>query len=270
MTSGRAAQSGFTLIELLVVIAIIAILAAILFPVFAQARSKARQTACLSNMKQIGLATVQYCQDYDNTVVLLDIYGNSYEPYIGAARLQPYVSNFGVFKCPDSAFDMGTTQAQQHDNGNGDYLSDPATQGLRASTQGDLKYYNDVYPPMDYKFNPSFYGQMPPRDLDSADMCSASQTALAIDWPPITSTWPGPTWWGGKGQKAKGRHTDGSVIMFADGHAKWFPFSQLFPGGSDLGRSDEWNYWGFWWGAQKYGGREPNDGTFTNGLNGCK
>src|ERR1043166_5831286 len=63
----RHLRSGFTLIELLVVIAIIAILAAILFPVFAQARDKARQTACLSNAKQIGLAVNMYVQDYDET-----------------------------------------------------------------------------------------------------------------------------------------------------------------------------------------------------------
>ncbi|MBC7807537.1 MAG: prepilin-type N-terminal cleavage/methylation domain-containing protein, partial [Akkermansiaceae bacterium] len=60
-------KSGFTLIELLVVIAIIAILAAILFPVFAQAREKARQISCLSNQKQIGIAMMMYVQDYDET-----------------------------------------------------------------------------------------------------------------------------------------------------------------------------------------------------------
>lgn len=60
-------RRGFTLIELLVVIAIIAILAAILFPVFAQAREKARQTTCVSNLKQIGTAFMMYVQDYDET-----------------------------------------------------------------------------------------------------------------------------------------------------------------------------------------------------------
>src|SRR5688500_1832645 len=62
------ARTGFTLIELLVVIAIIAILAAILFPVFAQARAKARQAACMSNMKQFGLAMLMYAQDYEETL----------------------------------------------------------------------------------------------------------------------------------------------------------------------------------------------------------
>ena len=68
-------RRGFTLIELLVVIAIIAILAAILFPVFARAREKARQTSCLSNLKQVGLASNMYLQDYDERLVI-EFYGS--------------------------------------------------------------------------------------------------------------------------------------------------------------------------------------------------
>jgi prepilin-type N-terminal cleavage/methylation domain-containing protein len=73
----RNRRSGFTLIELLVVIAIIAILAAILFPVFAQAREKARSISCLSNLKQSGLATLMYVQDYDETFPI-NLYINNY------------------------------------------------------------------------------------------------------------------------------------------------------------------------------------------------
>src|SRR3982074_2580669 len=104
-------RRGFTLIELLVVIAIIAILAAILFPVFAQAREKARATQCLSNLKQIGMATRMYSQDYDEVLVPCYLYSvhpsNGTQP-TGTAYLQwfedlllPYVKNSGVFVCPD-------------------------------------------------------------------------------------------------------------------------------------------------------------------------
>ncbi len=102
----QGAQSAFTLIELLVVIAIIAILAAILFPVFAQAREKARQAACLSNQKQIGLAFMQYVQDYDETFPPADTlqrvnWYSLVDPYIKAGLVGTSPSQRkSVFLCP--------------------------------------------------------------------------------------------------------------------------------------------------------------------------
>ena len=112
--SGRrpANVRAFTLIELLVVIAIIAILAAILFPVFAQARAKARQTACLSNMKQIGIGTQMYIQDYDGVIPPALIYyaprlanGNqdtSGPPICWPSLIHPYLKNEDIFVCPSA------------------------------------------------------------------------------------------------------------------------------------------------------------------------
>jgi len=98
-------RKAFTLIELLVVIAIIAILAAILFPVFAQAREKARQTTCASNLKQIGLAAIQYAQDYDEVQVpAIDYDSYTFWPLF----LQPYLKSWGVVTCPDSPDSVNT------------------------------------------------------------------------------------------------------------------------------------------------------------------
>ena len=92
--------SGFTLIELLVVIAIIAILAAILFPVFSRVREKARQTQCVSNHRQLGLGVQQYAQDYDERFPpsRLNIGGTLLLPW--SANIQPYVKNHQLFACP--------------------------------------------------------------------------------------------------------------------------------------------------------------------------
>ena len=105
-------RKGFTLIELLVVIAIIAILAAILFPVFARAREKARQTACLSNVKQLSLSVQMYIQDYDETFPPVSMHCSEPVTYpdgvtqntsvLWPAIIWPYVGNIDVFNCPSS------------------------------------------------------------------------------------------------------------------------------------------------------------------------
>jgi prepilin-type N-terminal cleavage/methylation domain-containing protein len=99
-------QRGFTLIELLVVIAIIAILAAILFPVFAQARERARMTACLSNCRQLGTALRMYAQDYEETYPKLDFVEDGApdyaDTYIWRNAIQPYTKNKGIMSCPSN------------------------------------------------------------------------------------------------------------------------------------------------------------------------
>lgn len=112
-TSGSERRRGFTLIELLVVIAIIAILAAILFPVFAQARAKARQTSCLSNEKQLGLSIMQYYQDYDEAGPVVRAFTTGYASIAGDPwdiRISPYIGQRvaskgapGIFACPDDS-----------------------------------------------------------------------------------------------------------------------------------------------------------------------
>jgi prepilin-type N-terminal cleavage/methylation domain-containing protein/prepilin-type processing-associated H-X9-DG protein len=95
-------RKGFTLIELLVVIAIIAILAAILFPVFAKAREKARQTSCASNMRQLSLGFAQYVQDFDEKFPNGTI-GSGTEPTGWASQIYPEIKSTAVFKCPDDS-----------------------------------------------------------------------------------------------------------------------------------------------------------------------
>ena len=117
-------QGAFTLIELLVVIAIIAILAAILFPVFGRARENARRSSCQSNLKQIGLGIMQYTQDYDET------YPVTYNQYVAGQYIpwnqtvQPYVKSTQLFKCPSNTADYNASPAS------GPFPAIPASYGM--------------------------------------------------------------------------------------------------------------------------------------------
>lgn len=111
----KISKGAFTLIELLVVIAIIAILAAILFPVFGRARENARRSSCQSNLKQIGLGALQYSQDYDETM-----FRSYMDPGVAwQAAIQPYIKSTQLFKCPSNSqttrvagTSLGTTENQ--------------------------------------------------------------------------------------------------------------------------------------------------------------
>jgi prepilin-type N-terminal cleavage/methylation domain-containing protein/prepilin-type processing-associated H-X9-DG protein len=105
-------RRGFTLIELLVVIAIIAIVAAFLFPVFAMARERARMSACVSNMRQIGSALMMYVQDYDETFPYIRFQGTNVMPpcpkgiqcYVWKNAIRPYLKSLDVFACPSNPY----------------------------------------------------------------------------------------------------------------------------------------------------------------------
>jgi prepilin-type N-terminal cleavage/methylation domain-containing protein/prepilin-type processing-associated H-X9-DG protein len=223
-------QTAFTLIELLVVIAIIAILAAILFPVFAQAREKARATACLSNCKQIGTAERMYMQDYDETIheVLSggasSVAGTVQKTY--AQLLQPYIKSIDVFACPSTALtasDITYANRDRFSIGMNSYLGlyynwwyrSPA--GIGCSTGGPCES------------SPSY-----PRPISDNMIQYPAQTVLFADSfdKTVGSTTPRGYWIDpgyGKGRQfgMSDRHQQGSNVVFTDGHAKWHKTNSL-------------------------------------------
>lgn len=182
-------RRGFTLIELLVVIAIIAILAAILFPVFAQAREKARTISCVSNGKQMGLGFMMYAQDYDE--MLPRVWTASFGPTGGARDwkddIQPYVKNRDVMKCPSR---------QQQWPGFGYNV------WLATGTGTPLAQIEWVA-----------------RQILVADLQPTNTTGAVDRVMPTGCRFSN----GDARFQAEPRHQNGMTGIFADGHAKWLP-----------------------------------------------
>ncbi|MBQ0105905.1 MAG: DUF1559 domain-containing protein [Armatimonadetes bacterium] len=235
-------KKGFTLIELLVVIAIIAILAAILFPVFAQAREKARQTSCLSNLKQIGTATMLYADDFDECLPLIL---NNAEPqysyykaqagypcqYYNLSAVQwgclekfpswmdsifPYVKNVEMYKCPNNkkmcGYGYNINLAYGHPNGGWyDMVS-------RAIALAQLKNTSQLVFVGDSSFVPE---QNAPR----------FELGAACLWYNDMAT-------------EKCRHNGGSNFCFCDGHAKFYKRgsgpTEGMTGATTFGQGNTW------------------------------
>ena len=189
-------QKGFTLIELLVVIAIIAILAAILFPVFARARENARKSTCQSNLKQIGLAAMQYTQDYDETLVHYNLAN------IGGwdKMLEPYLKNTGVL-VPIRPRGVGSRTATTTWA-----MARPGTPMASIQNPAETVAFAD----------------------GAWDDTGAQVGRVYINSPHQTTYdyTARPAW----------RHGDGANVTFVDGHVKWYKAgSAFYPATAPLG-----------------------------------
>lgn len=243
-------KKGFTLIELLVVIAIIAILAAILFPVFGRARENARRSSCQSNMKQIGLGVKQYIQDYDEKfpIALVEVGTPDGIFQAGesgwAASMQPYLKSVQIFQCPSETNPPSASSAATNAAGYNDYWAnfnviggsggvseasieaqaltvlngDGSGQALANYTDGTAAY---VVTPGSSAVSPTTAA--PNGGFDQVAVylrgTSGSQASpyrgnsanYVYDTTSTTAT--------GRGGK---RHLDGLNVGFADGHVKWY------------------------------------------------
>lgn len=202
-------RRGFTLIELLVVIAIIAILASILFPVFARAREKARQSSCLSNTKQLALAVVAYASDYDEWLPTEDY------PYGGDGNTQgvdgswrgaiyPYCKNTQIFQCPShrpAAGTYGYFDGRYNDCGMvASYAINDCHQDAGSPTPPE----NQTLAAIQDASSVIFLVEGNGADDDT------TESTNTLGWVPDKATYP-----------SYYRHNEGANYAFLDGHAKW-------------------------------------------------
>lgn len=222
----RSQRGGFTLIELLVVIAIIAILAAILFPVFAKAREKARTTSCLSNVKQLSLGVVQYVQDYDEHFIptwgTMNVGTNPTPGYPNwgtdwADYIYPYVKSHAVYGCPTSPDEPSIAQPGTY------FAQQIMVNNNSASYDGN---YGVNYDGIGYGARERLASIIQPSETfllgDSGDvlLCcwgtddwTQLMEDLDLDWNSL--------------KEGTNRHNLGSNMGYVDGHAKWLNLDTL-------------------------------------------
>jgi prepilin-type N-terminal cleavage/methylation domain-containing protein/prepilin-type processing-associated H-X9-DG protein len=252
-------RAGFTLIELLVVIAIIAILAAILFPVFAKVREKARQTSCLSNEKQLGIALIQYAQDADENFVV-GINGAPGADALNAkgwaGEIYPYVKSTGAYHCPDdptvpTSYPGGTMYPVSYGYnintaggawcGRESALNAPANTVWLFEVSGDVA---DVTKPNEgvpvagdlanWPANPAYpistvsAAGWGPDGGGSGFLNDPSGANLAL--PNYATGYLGVPVHQNDSPTKDGRHTGGSNFLMCDGHAKWLRNAQVSSG----------------------------------------
>jgi len=248
-------RKGFTLIELLVVIAIIAILAAILFPVFAQARAKARQSVCLSNMKQLSLAYVMYNSDWDEhngigvdiawmpECLIVNWWGSGVQwlndPLGPSANWfisfkdawNPYVKNKGIFECPDDV-----RASPRQDIINSGRNPDAGRPWACCSTTpypceleslwGGMKYaqapYDIFAAPKGAVIGWSYQTVTPSPGSEDGPWTSTQLPHWSANARAKVGIDSGPASWGWIWDRGNGQHNGGYNFGFCDGHAKWY------------------------------------------------
>jgi prepilin-type N-terminal cleavage/methylation domain-containing protein/prepilin-type processing-associated H-X9-DG protein len=219
----KSSRLGFTLIELLVVIAIIALLAAILFPVFARARENARKTSCLSNIKQIGLAFAQYVQDYDSRYPKSSF---ATTPVTGWVEvLQPYTKSIQLFQCPSEPTKAETAPTAVGYNDYG-YASPVGRTDRGGNAQEPPTESEFTYPANSVLILDNVAGTSS-TDVDNNEWSARYMNGLNTTYPNYIA----------KAQSAR-RHLEGANYLLADGHAKWYRPEKIsasaYPDGSAI------------------------------------
>ncbi len=265
-------RDGFTLIELLVVIAIIAILAAILFPVFAKARQKALQTSCLSNVKQITLGYMMYAEDYDGKVPF-GCWGGEKPAECGGSPwstawvwlLEPYVKNVPIYICP--VWGKEGSRVSEGWQGVSSYIPPVPTWELygpwygpdprtRFHSLGEPKYPAEVILLAEYS---NFWLQSPFGPSIWAPFCDPALWADDIDpncWQRFFADY------GCCDLGTARRHQGGSNFGFADGHAKWMSRNSVVDGAQAFFACSGWNTQGYYEGTEW-------DQQFLDAAQGC-